>query len=150
MAPKMRGTSPFTVDDSAGVSKDLSRPEDFEAFQKGEEVSPLQAQGIDEVVLGPGAYGSPDPRTLSHILLSDGDEQMKSDVAPDVQLQGAAGQALTAESKAAEFVDAVKNAESVEELDAIEETHDEREEPLKTVQDALDKKREELESSEDQ
>lgn len=144
-------TSDFTHDDSALTPVHTSNPAHMAAVLEGEVVPDQQ---LKAVVLGPGAFGSPDPATLAHTLLTDGDEQMKSDTAPEVELpsdsSSASSSGLNAEdSKAGEFTDAVRNANTVEELDAIEEEHDKRDEPFKSVQDALDRRRAQLEEADD-
>lgn len=60
----MRGTSPFTHEDDAKTPIHPSDPKHFDALHYGDEVPPKHE--IKPVVLGPGAFGSPDPRTLGH------------------------------------------------------------------------------------
>lgn len=157
------GTSAFTHRDDELAPVHTANPEHAEALMGGHLPSP--SKPLNEVVFGPGAFGSPDPATLAHTLLTDGDEQMRSDTAPEVDqsalkgtppgtvdpnAQGVSGnEPLTAESKAKDFTAAIEQANSTQELDAIEAIHDTREDgPFSSVEQALERKRNQLEGEE--
>lgn len=66
------GTSPFTFQDDAGAEIHLSTVEGAKRHFYGVPMTPKHQ--IEEVVLGPAPFGSPDPRTLGHrmVPLEDG------------------------------------------------------------------------------
>lgn len=59
-----RGTSPFTHEDDAKTPIHPADSRHFDALHYGDEVPPKHQ--MESVILGPGAFGSPDPRTLGH------------------------------------------------------------------------------------
>lgn len=59
------GSSEFTHVDDATAPIHTSHPDHFDALHYGE---PVPKRNLEEIVLGPGAFGSPDPRTLGHIM----------------------------------------------------------------------------------
>jgi Rho termination factor-like protein len=61
------GSSPFTHQDDLGAELHPSNPEHTEALLHGGPVTPKEE--LEEVVLGPGAFGSPDPQTLGHVMM---------------------------------------------------------------------------------
>lgn len=66
------GTSPFTFQDDAGAEIHLSTVEGAQRHFYGKPMTPKHQ--LEEVVLGPAPFGSPDPRTLGHrmVPLEDG------------------------------------------------------------------------------
>lgn len=58
------GTSPFTHNDDALTPIHTSAADHHDALHYGGEVPPKNE--LAEIILGPPAYGSPDPRTLGH------------------------------------------------------------------------------------
>jgi hypothetical protein len=117
--------------------------EQMEAIMKGE---PVPNKQLSEVVMGPGAFGSPDPATLAHTLLTAGDEPVVAETAPEVEVAEDSSNSgeLSADSTAKEFKEAVDNAQSVGELDAIAAIHDSRDEPFATVDSALERRHAQL------
>src|SRR3954471_14492541 len=63
------GSSEFTVKDDLGAEHHTSVPAHKEALEAGK----MPDKALNEVVLGPGAFGSPDPHTLGYNLLGDPD-----------------------------------------------------------------------------
>lgn len=60
------GSSPFTHQDDAGAELHTTDPRHFNALFHGGAVAPKRE--LEEIVLGPSAFGSPDPRTLGHVM----------------------------------------------------------------------------------
>lgn len=87
---KPQGTSEFTYRDDLGAELHTSNPDHHEAMFYGGAV-PAKHE-LQEVVLGPPAFGSPDPRTLGHNMLPAGNEQ--PDSAPDIAKDYAGGKPL--------------------------------------------------------
>ena len=73
-----RGTSSFTHIDDAVAPTHTSHPGHFDALHYGEEHEDVRDR--EQVVLGPPAFGSPDPRTLGHTMHPD----MRSHSAPSL------------------------------------------------------------------
>jgi len=141
------GSSEFTHQDDSLAPVHTANAEQMHAYLEG---APVPNKNLKEVVMGPGAFGSPDPATLSHTLLTNGDEMMKADNAPDLEEDSGgsgSGGPLSPDSTAKAFKEAVEKANSHEELDEIEKMHDERDEPYATVDSALEKRRGQLDES---
>lgn len=79
------GTSQFTHRDDAVAPFHTSRVDHVEAHLRGEQVPPNKQ--LKSVVLGPGAYGSPDPTTLNKTQLSGAEEAEKAKAKGDKKTQ---------------------------------------------------------------
>lgn len=84
------GSSAFTHVDDMGADLHPSDPDHHEAMFYGGGV-PGKSE-VNEVVLGPPAFGSPDPRTLGHVMMPATDHpvsapELSSDYAGDKQAQ---------------------------------------------------------------
>jgi hypothetical protein len=90
MAKQKVGTSDFSYQDDLGAELHPTNPDHHEAAFHGGRVPPKTE--LQEVVLGPPAFGSPDPRTLGHNMLPAGNEQ--TDSAPDISEDYADGRPL--------------------------------------------------------
>lgn len=75
------GSSVFTHQDDLGADLHPSDPYHHEAMFYGGNV-PRKHQ-LQEVVLGPPAFGSPDPRTLGHTMQPATDADSAPDLSPD-------------------------------------------------------------------
>lgn len=93
---KQRGTSAFTVQDSVDTPLHSGVSEEMHVAQHRAvaEADVNKGAELGEVVFGPGAFGSPDPKTLAHHLLTDGDGQLTSETAPELADDYAANSGL--------------------------------------------------------
>lgn len=90
MSEETVGSSDFTYRDDLGAEVHPSDPDHHRAMFYGGSVPPKTE--LKEVVLGPPAFGSPDPRTLGHVMLPAGNEQ--TDSAPEISEDYASGKPL--------------------------------------------------------
>lgn len=139
----------FIHQDDALASVHPANPDHARALLEG---APVPNKQLSEVVMGPGAFGSPDPATLAHTLLTSGDEMMVADGAPELTTaeddeSGSSGE-LTGDSTAKQFKEAVENAQNKDELRHVESIHDSRDEPFATVDQAIEKRHAQLDEEE--
>lgn len=109
MAEKRKvGTSDFTYQDDLGAEVHPSNPDHHDAMFYGGEV-PAKHE-LQEVVLGPPAFGSPDPRTLGHVMNPASGEQ--SNAAPEVSDDYAGGKPLFSKVSSAHEEDTTSDSGS--------------------------------------
>lgn len=102
---------------------------------------------LEPVVMGPPAYGSPDPATAENTLLPLVDDPHHTAADAADEAAKLREEESAEKRKAGTWKEMVEGAESLEALEALEKEYEEAGADFSTVEDAFDKKREELEAA---